>query len=295
MIIIILFSTFIILLYMLTKIISFLFIIIIIIYCIYIGRNCTTTKIFELDSNKPGPTILIVAGTHGNEPAASYYFTNLVNSTFKPNRGKMIIIPRVNDCALKLNMRSVPLLGDINRKYYISNNVNSGVNRVNGETNRINGETNRINGETNRINGGINRVNGGINRVNGETNRINKQIIDIINSNRIDFVLDFHEGYDFHKINVKSFGSTISYTYDKTGKAKKYGENIVEKINETIIDEKKKFTLLDPNYKPIKGTLLSLLSELKISGILIETSGQNNIQPLQKRLEQIELIFNIFL
>ncbi len=234
---------------MLIKIISFLFIIIIIIYCIYIGRNCTETKIYTLDSNKPGPTILIVAGTHGNEPAASNYFTNLVNSTFKPNRGKMIIIPRVNDCALKLNMRSVPLLGDINRKYYINN------------------------------------------KVNGDANRINKKIMNIINSNRIDFVLDFHEGFDFHKINKESFGSTISYTFDKTGKAKKYGGNIVQKINETIIDEKKKFTLLDYNYKPIKGTLLEYLSQLNISGLLIETSGQNNIQPLQKRLEQIDLIF----
>ena len=273
-IIIILFSIFIILLYMLTKIISFSIILIIIIYCIYIGRNCTTTNIYTLESDKPGPTILIVAGTHGNEPAASNYFTNLVNSTFKPNRGKMIIIPRVNDCALKLNMRSVPLIGDINRKYYISNKVNGG---VNGDANKVNGEVNGVNE---------------INKVNGETNKINKQIIEIINSNQIDFVLDFHEGYDFHNSNSNSFGSTISYTSDKTGKAKKYGENIVEKINETIIDEKKKFTLLDPNYKPIKGTLLEYLSGLNISGLLIETSGQNNIQPLQKRLEQIDLIFN---
>ena len=250
---------------MLTKIISFLFIVLFIIYLIYVGRNCTETKIYTLDSNKPGPTILIVAGTHGNEPAASYYFTNLIKSKYIPKSGKMIIIPRVNDCALKINCRSVPLIGDINRKYYIDNNVNSGINRVNGETIKVN----------------------------GEINRINKQIIDIINSNNIDFVLDFHEGYDFHKINKKSLGSTITYTFDKTGKSKDYGEIIVKKLNETITDDKKKFTLLDPTYKPIKGTLLSLLSELKISGILIETSGQNNIQPLQKRLEQIDLIFNL--
>ena len=74
---------------------------------------------YTLDSNKPGPTILIVAGTHGNEPAASTYFTNLIKSKYIPESGKMIIIPRVNNCALKINMRSVPLIGDINRKYYI--------------------------------------------------------------------------------------------------------------------------------------------------------------------------------
>jgi len=230
---------------MLTKIISFSFIIIFIIYCIYIGNNCTLTKNFEINSNNPGPTILIVAGTHGNEPAASNYFSKLIKDKIKINRGKLIIIPRVNDCALKLNMRSVPLIGDINRKYYID----------------------------------------------GETNGINEQIINIIKSNRIDFILDFHEGYDFHNYNSNSLGSTITYTDDKTGRAKEIGKKLVEKINKTIEVDKKKFTLLDFNYKPIKGTLLEYLSQLNISGILIETSGQNNIQPLQKRLEQINLIF----
>lgn len=220
-----------------------------------------STKIYTFDSNKPGPTILIVAGTHGNEPAASQYFSNFVNasyksnfkSNFKPNSGKIIIIPRVNDCALKLNMRSTPLIGDINRKYNKNNKVNEIVNR--------------------------------------ETNGINQQIMKIIDTNKIDFVLDFHEGYDFHNINVKSLGSTITYTKDNTGKAKKFGEYIVEKLNDTINNDKKKFTLLDYNYKPIKGTLLDYLSDLNISGILIETSGQNNIQPLKVRLEQIDLIF----
>jgi hypothetical protein len=235
---------------MLSKYIGFAIIIIIIIYILYIGNNCTETKIYTLDSNKPGPTILIVAGTHGNEPAASYYFTNLVNSTFKPNRGKMIIIPRVNDCALKLGLRSVPLIGDINRKY--SDELT-------------------------------------------EMNRINKQIMDIIKSNRIDFVLDFHEGYDFHNYNSNSFGSTITYTDDKTGKAKEIGKKIVDKLNETINDNKKKFTLLDYDYKPIKGTLLEYLSQLNISGILIETSGQNNIQPLNVRINQIDLIYTMIM
>jgi len=209
-------------------------------------------NIFEIDSKIPGPVILIVAGTHGNEPAASFYFTNLLKSHFKVSRGKLIIVPRINDCALKLNIRSIPLIGDINRKYNNNNN---------------------------------NKV----------TSNINKQIIDIINSNQIDFVLDFHEGYDFHKINKSSLGSTITYTRDKSGKAKKIGTQIVEKLNEIIIDEKKKFTLLDYNYKPIEGTLLEYLSGFNISGILIETSGQNNIQPLETRFKQIDLIFRYLL
>jgi len=243
------------------KVISFIIIILFIIYILYIKRNCMSTKIYTFESNKPGPTILIVAGTHGNEPAASHYFSNFVNASykfnFKPKSGKIIIIPRVNDCALKLNMRSTPLIGDINRKYYKYNKVNEIVNR--------------------------------------ETNGINQQIMKIIDTNKIDFVLDFHEGYDFHNMNMNSLGSTITYTKDNTGKAKKFGEYIVEKLNETIDDVKKKFTLLDCNYKPIKGTLLDYLSDLNISGILIETSGQNNIQPLKVRLEQIDLIFNTFL
>ena len=118
--------------------------------------------------------------------------------------------------------------------------------------------------------------------------------MNIIDTNIIDFVLDFHEGYDFHKINENSLGSTITYTNDITGKAKEIGKKLVEKINKTIENDKKKFTLLDYNYKPIEGTLLEYLSGLNISGILIETTGQNNIQPLQKRLELIDLIFQSY-
>jgi hypothetical protein len=242
---------------MTSKYIGFIIIIIIIIYILYIGNNCTSTKIFEINSNNPGPVVLIVAGTHGNEPAASYYFSRLIKDKIKINRGKFIIIPRVNDCALKLGLRSTPLIGDINRKYSYE----------------------------------LTKTN----RINGETNRINKQIMDIIKLNRIDFVLDFHEGYDFHNYNSNSLGSTITYTNDKTGKAKKIGKKIIDKLNNTITDDKKKFTLLDYNYKPIEGTLLEYLSRLNISGILIETSGQNNIQPLDIRIKQIELIFNTFI
>jgi len=233
------------------KITIILILILFISYIYFITTKCTHTKIYELNSNLEGPTILIVAGTHGNEPAASYYFTNLVKSNFKINRGKLIIIPRVNDCALKINLRLIPLIGDINRKYYPLPN----------------------------------------NTINDKINQINIQIMNQIKNNKIDFFLDFHEGYDFHKINEKSLGSTITYTSDKTGLSKKIGESIVNKLNNTIYDDRKKFTLLSYDYKPIKGTLSEYLSSLNISGILIETSGQNNIQPLEKRLEQIDLIF----
>ena len=95
-----------------------------------------------------------------------------------------------------MNLRSTPLIGDINRKYEL-------------------------------VDGKINKVNGEINKVNGQTNGINKQIIEIIKMNKIDFVLDFHEGYDFHKINESSLGTTITYTNDKTGKAEEIGEKII--------------------------------------------------------------------
>jgi hypothetical protein len=233
------------------KIAIILILILFISYIYFITTKCTHTKIYELNSNKTGPTILIVAGTHGNEPAASHYFTNLLKSNFKINRGKLIIIPRVNDCALRINFRSIPLIGDINRKYYPLPN----------------------------------------NTINDKINQINIQIMNQIKNNKIDFFLDFHEGYDFHKINEKSLGSTITYTNDKTGLSKKIGESIVDELNNTISDDRKKFTLLSYDYKPIKGTLSEYLSSLNISGILIETSGQNNIQPLEKRLKQIDLIF----
>lgn len=54
------------------------------------------TEVFILDSGKPGGTILVIGGTHPNEPAG-YLAATLLVETAKPTEGKLIVIPRTNN------------------------------------------------------------------------------------------------------------------------------------------------------------------------------------------------------
>ena len=53
------------------------------------------TEVFVLDSGRPGGTVLIVGGTHPNEPAG-YISALLFVEKVKPVQGRLIIIPRAN-------------------------------------------------------------------------------------------------------------------------------------------------------------------------------------------------------
>jgi hypothetical protein len=76
---------------------------------------------FIYSSSLPGPTILIIGATHGNEPGSYYAIKNYMNLLNKQeivlNSGKIIFIPLVNYCGFNLNKRRNPVLGDINRLY----------------------------------------------------------------------------------------------------------------------------------------------------------------------------------
>jgi len=64
---------------------------------------------------EPGPAVMVVGGTHGNEPAgwqAAEQLTGLV-----PDRGRLLVIPRANVVAIDRFVRTLPELGDLNRLY----------------------------------------------------------------------------------------------------------------------------------------------------------------------------------
>lgn len=221
-------------------------IITIIIIFLYFYKICQTEpEIFTYDSKVNGPTILIIGTTHGNEPAGYFIIKNLIdklnNKDIILKQGQLILIPLVNYCGYKLNMRNNFLYGDINRQYNTSN-------------------------------------------------KINKFIIEqVINS---DFIIDFHEGWGFHKINNNSIGSTITAnnTYDSI----QIANNMINDINYTIKDENYKFTLHHNNI--IDGTLQEYVKKINKNYILIEITGQNNIQPLNLRINQgLILLNNVFI
>ena len=76
------------------------------------------------DSGKPGINVLLLAGTHGNEPAGSHTLLRLQNlilkGTYKIKSGKLTIVHNINPCGYYFDNRYYSVIGnkiDINRMY----------------------------------------------------------------------------------------------------------------------------------------------------------------------------------
>lgn len=123
-----------------------------------------------------------------------------------------------------------------------------------------------------------------INRNFPDKSYLNKQqIIKFVNE--ANWIIDLHEGWDFHKINSDSIGSGI---YGFTKKSKKLANDLVYEINKDIIDINKQFTSLNLNIIP--NSLEEYCYKNNKNYILVETTGQNDIQPLNIRKNQMKKI-----
>lgn len=245
--------------------------IILFLYILMISKICNSSdslEVYEYTSQnfdkKSDCTILMVGSIHGNEPAGYYALKELISrlnsKKLKIKKGRLILIPAVNYCALKMNLRFIPLIGDLNRKY------------------------------PNKIGEKIN-------------NPIIKKIVELIQDSN--FILDLHEGYDFNGRNIKSMGSTLTHGNNK--KSLLLTQKILQEVNKNIMTEYKKFNvytnqpeLLKNNKiyrkrRNIKGTLSYYTDLLQKDYILVETTGQNNIEPLHVRVDLMILIINYIL
>ncbi len=248
--------------------ISLIILFIIIIHNILDKKCNQTLKYYVYDSLIPGPVITLIGGTHGNEPSGSYTIKLLLNEIKDKKiilkRGKLILIPVLNECAFKVGIRLIPLIGDMNRKYPKSIEDKS-------------------------------------------QNKIVNKIIQLTDES--DIVIDFHEGWGFNKINKNSLGSTITPTETQTSMI--LAKKIITNLNKNITDNIKKFTILtnnipdnnDGNYDynesiDIRGGLRYYQNLRKKNYILVETTGQNNIQPIELRISQnktiIETVFTYY-
>lgn len=73
------------------------------------------TPYYDHDSGKPGPTVVVVGGMHGNEPAgfrAAQQLAGLV-----PKKGRLIVIPQANKLAVEAGTRTGSHPGDLNRVF----------------------------------------------------------------------------------------------------------------------------------------------------------------------------------
>ena len=202
------------------------------------------TGCYTVDSGQPGPTILIVGGVHGNEPAGAQAAESI--RQWPIQNGKLIVIPRANVPGLEANKRLVPGLAtnvsNLNRNYPRA-----------GQTN---------------------------NDARGE---LAQAIWKIACDNHPDWILDLHEGFDFHQRNDKSVGSSVICFPLPAAQAA--ADQMLAAVNATITNATLKFIRRD---LPIDGSLARAAGEhLHVPGLTLETTDK---QPMEKRVQQHHLM-----
>ena len=113
----------------------------------------------------------------------------------------------------------------------------------------------------------------------GKNFPINKKIENLVTNN--DIILDFHEGWGFINRDKNSIGSSITCSRIPLH----YQKDIIKKINNGIQEPYKKWSI-NMRKMNIVNSLRDFTLKQGKSYMLIETSGQNNIQPLHIRVSQ---------
>ena len=120
--------------------------------------------------------------------------------------------------------------------------------------------------------------------------RVSSIILDYVKDS--DFIVDLHEGYEYHKRYPKSMGSSIIPNKSKV--ALKISNNIVHKVNKNIKNENKKFVVSDFYDKEdcyLPDSLACYCNKHKKDYISIETTGlHSNQQPIDIRVNQHYLL-----
>ncbi|MEI6194414.1 MAG: succinylglutamate desuccinylase/aspartoacylase family protein [Verrucomicrobiota bacterium] len=205
--------------------------------------TCFATPCHLIDSGNPGPTVMVVGGMHGNEPAGAMAAEGIRHWPIQ--NGRLIVIPRANFPGLEAGKRLIPGL-----------------------------ETNLSN-----LNRNFPRANGTNLAARGE---LAQAIWKIAADQKPDWVIDLHEGFDFHQLNEKSVGSSIICFPIAAGQSA--ADEMLASVNETITNALLKFVRRE---MPIDGSLARAAGEhLRVPAMIIETTST---QPMEQRVQQHQI------
>lgn len=73
------------------------------------------TSLYVIKSGVRGPVVMVVGGTHGNEPAG-YKAAHLIKN-YSVKKGTLLVIPEANRIAVQNKTRTAPGVGDLNRSF----------------------------------------------------------------------------------------------------------------------------------------------------------------------------------
>jgi len=201
------------------------------------------TPYHVIDSGRAGPTVMITGGVHGNEPAGARAAEHIRCWTVR--RGKLIVIPRLNVPGLADGGRYVPGASEELK------NLNRNFPRT-GRADKAQG-------------------------------RPAEAIWAFVKSARPDWLLDLHEGFDFHKSNPKSTGASIIHL-----KELKLGDTVklmLDAVNATVADDGRKLVSLSGS---ADGSLARAAAQrLGAKAMILETCFKNQYMSLRTRQHRV--------
>jgi len=198
------------------------------------------TAYYVQQSAAAGPTVMIVGGVHGDEPAGAAAADQI--RYWPIVRGKIIVLPKANVLALAAHKRLTPgekeSLANLNRSFSKADELVP------------------------------------------PRGRLAEDIWKLLQEQKPDWLVDLHEGGGFHQLNSQSVGSSILGCY--TPEVKKAAPVLLQAVNATIDDEKKRFMVLR---QPVDTSLARAAgTHLNINTMIVETTIKD--QPLSLRTRQ---------
>ncbi len=209
------------------------------------------TPYFIQDSGQPGPTVFIIGGMHGNEPAGAAAAGQIRH--WQITRGRLVVVPRANPPALAANTRGIP------GEPTAAANLNRNFPRADAPDETPRGP-------------------------------IAEAIWEFVCEIRPDWVLDLHEGYDFHAANQSSVGSSIIHLNDE--ETTPHVERMLATVNAEVAEPEKQLVSI-PRGPVNSGLVRAAIAHLQARGMILETTWKE--QPLSLRTRQHRLMVHRFL
>ena len=200
-----------------------------------------------IDSGKPGATVLLVGGMHGNEPAGFRAAEQIRH--WPIIRGKLLVLPKVNRLGLAANLRWAPEYRNDREKRDLNRNFP----RDKGAA---------------------------------AITPLCQAIWAFVSRFQPEWVFDLHEGFDVHRINPKSVGSSI-ITFP--GEAS-FARIMLDAVNKGITPERH-FSLLSRS-GPVNGSLARACHRLLgAKSFILETTSRD--QPVSLRARQHRVMISM--
>ncbi len=162
------------------------------------------TPYYVVKGPKPGPTVFLTGGLHGNEPSGALAAEQIRHWAIL--KGRLVVLPRANQPGLRAGTRHLPELprerADLNRNFP----------RTDAE--------------------------------NEASSLIGREIWRLAQEAKPDWVIDLHEGYHFHQIQSKSVGSTVLASRPGDQRTRPFVSRMLATVNTTVKDPRKHFVPL---------------------------------------------------